>query len=69
MIYRVRKVTYSVTLGTCYNRLMLSRESKTYHLTLSKYKSIIASESKNITIPPQFGVVLDLMRMPVAQKS
>lgn len=33
MIYRVRKVTYSVTLGTCYNRLMLSRESKTYHLT------------------------------------
>ncbi len=32
------------------------RESKIAHLTLSKYASIIASESENMTIPPQFGV-------------
>jgi hypothetical protein len=32
------------------------RESKIIDLTLSKYASIIASEIKNMTIPPQFGV-------------
>jgi hypothetical protein len=32
------------------------RESKIIDLTLSKYASIIAAESENMTIPPQFGV-------------
>jgi len=32
------------------------RESKIAHLILSQYVSIIAAESENMTIPPQFGV-------------
>jgi hypothetical protein len=35
--------------------LIFYRESKMVHLTLSKYASIIAKESENMTIPPQFG--------------
>ena len=36
--------------------LSFDRDSKIIDLTLSKYASIIASESENMTIPPQFGV-------------
>jgi hypothetical protein len=36
--------------------LSFDRDSKIIDLTLSKYASIIAAESENITIPPQFGV-------------
>ncbi len=36
--------------------LSFDRESKIVHLTLSEYVSIIATESENMTIPPQFGV-------------
>jgi hypothetical protein len=36
--------------------IIFYREAKIVHLTLSKYASIIASESENMTIPPQFGV-------------
>jgi len=36
--------------------IIFYRDSKMIDLTLSEYASIIASEIKNMTIPPQFGV-------------